>query len=55
MDRDITGAFGEGELAKALSGQKNQIRLDIVYDPDINEYNGVRSIQAKIKKYRVRL
>lgn len=55
MDADISSAFGEEELQKALSGKLNQIRLDIIYDPDINEYNGFQSIQAKIKSYRVRL
>lgn len=54
MDTDFSDAFGEAELQKASFGQQNQIRLDIIYDPDINEYNGFQSIQAKIKSYRVR-
>ncbi|MGN0240597.1 MAG: DHH family phosphoesterase [Candidatus Weimeria sp.] len=55
MDEKIIAAFGEEELEKAASGKQNQIRLDIIYDPDINDYNGFRSIQAKIKGYRVRV
>ena len=55
MDKRITEAFGEDELQKASFGKSNQIRLDIIYDPDINEYNGFKNIQAKIKSYRVRL
>ena len=54
MDEKITEAFGAGEFQKALAGKPNQIRLDIIYDPDINEYNGFQSIQAKIRSYRVR-
>lgn len=47
MDSDIEEAFGASELDRALAGQKNRIKLDISYDPDINEYNGVKSIQAR--------
>ena len=44
--------FGNGdEFLKELAGRN---RIDIVYYPDVNEYNGMRTLQAVIKNYKIR-
>ncbi len=47
--------FTEQECDKMLNGEKNDIVLDIAYRPDINEYQGRRSLQIKIEGYRKNL
>ncbi len=54
MDDAIREAFGKAQLDKAIGGFKNNIKLDIVYYPDINEYMGNRSAEARISDFRVR-
>lgn len=44
--------FNESECDKMLNGLKNDILLDIAYQPEINEYMGRRSIQLKILHYK---
>ena len=42
--------FGDGDaLQRELAGRE---RIDIVYYPDINEYNGNRTLQAVIRNYK---
>ena len=42
--------FGDGDaLQRELAGRD---RIDIVYYPDINEYNGNRTLQAVIRNYK---
>mgnify|MGYP000927215404 CR=1 FL=1 len=48
----ISYKFGSSELDKLYSGIENNIELDIVYVPNINEYMGKRSLQVYIKHYR---
>lgn len=43
--------FGQEEYDKLLHGWLNNIILNIVYYPEINEFNGKRTIQYKIKEY----
>ena len=43
--------FGMTEVEKAFSGRVNQIRMRMVYYPEINVYNGVERIQIVIKNY----
>lgn len=40
------------EFERALRGQPNTIRLDVLYCPEWNEYNGTKSVQLKIKDLR---
>ena len=44
--------FGNEELEKAFLGKENKIRIQIVYYPEINEYNGVESVQVIIRNYQ---
>jgi single-stranded-DNA-specific exonuclease len=45
--------YGEEEFQKLFNGQFNNIKLDLAYVPDINEYNGQQSIQLIIQHYRM--
>lgn len=45
----IKNKFGEYEYNKMLNGQTNMVKIDIVYFPDINEYNGRKSVQLLIQ------
>lgn len=48
----IKNKFGEYEYNKMLNGQTNMVKIDIVYFPDINEYNGRKSVQLLIQNIR---
>ena len=37
-----------------LKERNGRMRMDMIYYPEINEYNGFRTIQAVVKKYRFR-
>ena len=43
--------FGDGDAF--LEKQAGKERMDMVYYPDVNEYNGTRTLQAVIKKYKL--
>lgn len=49
----IKNKFGEYEYNKMLNGQTNMVKIDILYFPDINEYNGRKSVQLLIQNIRV--
>lgn len=42
--------YGETEMNRAFSGDGSK-KLHVVYYPDINEYNGIRSVQVNINSY----
>ncbi|OOM16303.1 single-stranded-DNA-specific exonuclease RecJ [Clostridium saccharobutylicum] len=48
----ITKKYGREELQKLYDGVYNDVKLDIVFYPNINEYNGNISIQIVIQNYR---
>ena len=48
----IVSKYGDRELDKAYKGMQNDIRLSLIYYPDINEYNGIKSLQITIKEYQ---
>ena len=43
--------FGDGD--EFMSRQAESRRIDVIYYPDINEYNGNRTLQAVIKNYKL--
>ncbi len=54
FENGIINKYGEDELRKVLSGNNNNnISLDIVYYPSINEYMGKTSVQVIIQGYRL--
>lgn len=48
----ITNKFGAEELQKLYDGAYNDVRLDLVFYPSINEYNGNVTIQIVVQNYR---
>ena len=44
--------YGQQELELAFAGKPNQIRMQIVYYPEINAYNGNEAVQIIVKNYR---
>lgn len=44
--------YGENEVQQAFLGRTNEIRMSVVYYPEINRYQGNESIQIVIKNYQ---
>lgn len=44
--------YGQEEVEKAFSGKSNKISIQIVYYPEINEYNGAMNVQIVIRSYQ---
>ena len=51
FSQNIINWFGQEEYDKVLHGWLNNVVLNTVYYPQINEFNGVSSIQFLIKEY----
>lgn len=49
---EIGNKYGNNELNKVLKGLDNDIMVDILYQPDINEFNGRTTIQLIIENFR---
>ena len=47
----LQNKFGEEQIRKAKMNIPNDIVLSIIYYPDINEYNGRRSVQIIVNNY----
>ncbi len=52
FDEYIVEKFGEQELSKMYNGLTNNIKLDMIFHIDVNEYNGNRSVQLIMQYYR---
>ena len=50
---EYTKKFGESEFLKACDSSYINIKMDIIYYPNINEFNGKRNIQLMIKNLRI--
>ena len=44
--------YGSEALQRAFRGQENDIRMSIVFEPELNEYQGMRSVQLIIRNYQ---
>lgn len=49
---EISNKYGNSELDNVLKGIDNDIIIDIIYYPDINEYKGKTNIQLKVENFR---
>ena len=47
----ITEKYGEEQVRKAKMSIPNDIRISVIYYPDINEYNGHESMQIIVNNY----
>ncbi len=52
FDDYITDKFGSDQMDKLYKGQKNNISLDLIFNLDINEYNGNKNVQLVMQHYR---
>ncbi|NLL73862.1 MAG: single-stranded-DNA-specific exonuclease RecJ, partial [Clostridiales bacterium] len=48
----ISEKYGSQAVLKLKSGRSTNILLTVTYYPNINEYNGYKSIQLMIQNYR---
>lgn len=48
----INEKYGKEELLKLYDGAYNDVKLDLVFYPSVNEYNGNTSIQIVVQNYR---
>jgi len=48
----INYKYGNGEIQKLYDGAYNDVKVDLVFYPSINEYNGNVSIQIVVQNYR---
>ena len=52
FERTVCDKYNSEELSKLYDGIFNDVKLDFVFYPNINEYNGNVSIQIVIQNYR---
>ena len=50
---DFINKYGEERFLKLLDEGYCDFKMDIIYYPSINEFNGKRSIQLSIKNFRI--
>lgn len=48
----IVDKYGEEGLKAVYGGYNSNVQLDVVFYPEINEYNGIQTIQMMIQYYR---
>jgi len=49
--RDIEDRYGRDALDRAMRGLESPLRMHVTYHPQVNEWRGVRTIQAVIQNY----
>lgn len=49
----IREAYGEEETERMYGGQRNRVELLLAYEPDINEYRGMKSLQLIIRHFDI--
>ena len=50
---DLINMYGQERLEALINGNAGTIQADIIFYPDINEYNGITSLQLYIKEIRL--
>lgn len=48
---DMIGAYGDEEVNRMMRGLRNNIKFSATYVPAVNEYQGMRTIQAKLDSF----
>ncbi len=44
--------YGDLEYMRVMEGKENNVSIDLVYYPEINEFRGNRKLQINISNYR---
>ncbi|BCN29922.1 single-stranded-DNA-specific exonuclease RecJ [Anaeromicropila herbilytica] len=52
FERKVIDKYGEEQLKALYQGIQNMVRMDLVFYPDINEYQGNKNIQVIVQNYR---
>lgn len=52
FEERIIEKYGESGLRAMYGGYQSDVAIDIIFYPDINEYNGIQTIQIMIQHYR---
>ncbi|AGF58355.1 single-stranded-DNA-specific exonuclease [Clostridium saccharoperbutylacetonicum] len=52
FEEEVSNKYGKEELLKLYDGVYNGIMMDLVFYPNVNEYNGNTSIQIVVQNYR---
>lgn len=52
FEEKVINIYGEEQYRKVLYGYQNDVKIDIVYYPEVNEYMGNKKIQIIIQSYR---
>lgn len=52
FEEEVSSKYGNEELQKLHNGEYNHVNLDLVFYPNVNEYNGNTTIQIVIQNYR---
>lgn len=52
FEEAVVSKFGEEGLRAMYGGYQSPVYLDMVFYPDINEYNGIQTIQILVQNYR---
>ncbi|MBE5928027.1 MAG: single-stranded-DNA-specific exonuclease RecJ [Lachnospiraceae bacterium] len=47
----LTDRFGEEEVQKMMHGARNATDMALVFNADVNEYNGLRTVQFVVRHY----
>lgn len=48
---ELEEKYGKIEVENAFSGRDNNIKMSVVYYPDLNEFNGRKSLRVIIRRY----
>ncbi len=51
--RDVVSRYGENERQKLCLGRENAVRASVTYYPEIDEYQGTRTLQIVIENYKI--
>lgn len=52
FEQTVVEKYGKDQLEAIYSGRQSKVTLDIVFYPEINEYNGIQNIQIMVQHYR---
>jgi single-stranded-DNA-specific exonuclease len=52
FEATVTQKYGESSWQGLFSGRSTGVKMDIVYEPSINEFRGQRSIQIMIEQFQ---
>lgn len=48
----VSAKYGEDTLQRLFSGNTSNVKMDIIYEPSINEYRGNRNIQIMVENFK---